>query len=249
VAVSPKVRVNLINGFAVEMCTARQSSAVEGLPPSVQRLVAHVSLAGRPGRAAIAGRLWPDVTEDQAQGSLRSVLWKLKKAVPGLVDAAGGAVRLADGVAVDVHEFDVWALRALDPGVNCDAGVTPAAALNGELLPGWYDDWVLLERERIRQLRMHALERLAEKLAGRGRFGEAVLAASAAVVAEPLRESAHRALVNVHLAEGNIVEALRVYETYCGMVADELGVLPTRLLEELVAPFTHGRQSERHARR
>jgi hypothetical protein len=63
----------------------------------------------------------------------------------------------------------------------------PDVGLRGDLLPGWYDDCVLLERERVRQLHMHALEALAEKLAAAGRYGEAVPAAYAAVVAEPLR--------------------------------------------------------------
>jgi DNA-binding SARP family transcriptional activator len=66
------------------------------------------------------------------------------------------------------------------------------------LFPGWYDDWVLLERERLRRLRLHALEVLADKLVREGRYGEAVQATYAAVRTEPLRESAHRAVVRVH---------------------------------------------------
>ena len=82
---------------------------------------------------------------------------------------------------------------------------------------------MLLERERVRQLRMHALEALAEKLAAAGRYGEAVQAAYAAVVAEPLRESAHRAVVRVHLVEGNVAEAVRAYDSFRTMLAEELG--------------------------
>ena len=86
---------------------------------------------------------------------------------------------------------------------------------------------MLLERERVRQLRMHALEALAEKLAAAGRYGEAVQAAYAAVVAEPLRESAHRAVVRVHLVEGNVAEAVRAYDSFRTMLAEELGVAPS----------------------
>jgi len=235
--------VSLLNGFSLEIDGGEQRTQVDDLPHSVQRLVAHLSLSDRPGRAAIAGRLWPDVAEGHAQGSLRSVLWRLQKAVPGLVDLSHGGVRLSDGVAVDVHELDDWARRVMDPHGDVDTVVTPAQALQGELLPGWYDDWVLLERERLQQLRMHALERLAEKLSAAGRFGEAVQAASAAVLAEPLRESANRVLIRVHLAEGNVCEALRQYDMFRRLLADELDVAPTRLIEELVEPYRLRRQA------
>jgi DNA-binding SARP family transcriptional activator len=110
----------------------------------------------------------------------------------------------------------------------------PDAALLGELLPGWYDDWVLLERERLRQLRMQALEAVAARLAFLGRHCEALEAAYAAVRAEPLRESAHRTVVRVHLAQGNLAEALRAYDFFRTMVEDELGVPPTEQMTRLV---------------
>jgi len=178
--------------------------------------------------------LWPDVQENQAKHCLRSVLWRLQKVAPGLVEASNGAVRLANGVSVDVRELDHWARHVLDPLGDIDHVAMPAAALNGELLPGWYDDWVLFERERLRKLRMYALERLAEKLTSAGRFGEAVQAVDAAIQAEPMRESAHRILMGVYLAEGNVVDALREYEAFSGMLAAELGVGPTQLMEQLV---------------
>ena len=124
------------------------------------------------------------------------------------MQVSGGTLSLARSVRVDVRELTEWAQRMLDPRSEADAATVPDVGLRGELLPGWYDDWVLLERERLRQLRMHALEALAEKLADAGRYGEAVQAAYAAVVAEPLRESAHRAVVRVHLVEGNLAEEL-----------------------------------------
>jgi len=210
----------------------------------MQRLVAHLGLSGCSERAAIAGQLWPDVPEEHAQGSLRSLLWRLQKAAPWLVNTSNGTLQLEDGVTVDVHELNDWAHRLLNPYGDGQGIVSPPGGMHSELLPGWYDDWVLLERERVRQVRIHGLERLAERLACAGRFSEAIEAAQAAVVAEPLRESSHRALVRVHLAEGNIVEALREYELTRKMLADELGVRPTPLMEALVYPV-RVRQSHR----
>ena len=102
------------------------------------------------------------------------------------------------------------------------------------MLPDWYDDWVLLERERFRQVRLHALEVLSRRLADQGRIGEAIDAAILAVTIEPLRESAHRAVIVLHLEEGNVGEAMRQFETYRTLLARDLGLEPSPALARLV---------------
>jgi DNA-binding SARP family transcriptional activator len=226
-------RVSLLDGFTLTLGDRRHGRPEE-LPRAAQRLVAHLSLGARVTRNAVAGQLWPNVLECHAHGSLRSTLWRVHKLVPGLIRASGDTLSLADGVQVDVRELTAWAQRVSDRRTCIDETPSTAAELRGELLPGWFEDWVLLERERVRQMRMHAFETMAERLTDAGRYGEAVEVAYAAVRAEPLRESAHRTLVRVHLAEGNLVEALRAYEAYRGMLADELGVVPTRQMVDLV---------------
>ena len=230
---APAARVDLLDGFALQLGTSHQEEA-DVLPRGIQRLVAHLSLACRPARTAIAGLLWPNVPEHHANGSLRSALWRLQRIAPGLIRMHGDTLSLAEGVQVDVRELAGWARRVRDPESCLDELSTTDLRLGGELLPGWFDDWVLLERERLRQLRMHALESLAYRLAAAQRYGEAVQAAHAAVLAEPLRESAHRAVVRVHLAEGNVGEAARAYDAFRTMLADELGIAPTRQMSDLL---------------
>jgi DNA-binding SARP family transcriptional activator len=225
-------RLGLLDGFSLDL--GDSGLPVGELPRGVQRLLAHLALCRWPARSAIAGELWPDVPEEHAQGSLRSALWRVQKAAPGLVDASAGSLALARGVRVDVWELTVWARRVLDPHGSADDAAVPEAALRGELLPGWYDDWVLLERERLRQLRMHALESAAVRLTAAGRHGEALQAAYAAVRAEPLRESAHRAVVRVHLGEGNVTEAVRAFDAFRRLLHEELGVGPTEQMTRLV---------------
>ncbi|MGY1640552.1 BTAD domain-containing putative transcriptional regulator [Geodermatophilus sp. SYSU D00703] len=198
----PVYRIELLDGFVLRP-TSRSSRAVDGdLPRDAQRLVAFLCLSGRPTRTAVAGRLWPGVPEDQAQMRLRSTLWRLRRAAPGLVEGTGGALSLAAGVRVDVRELHGWAERALDPRARVDRTSLPDPALWGDLLPGWHDDWVLLERDRVRQHRVHALEAVAVRLAAARHHGMAVQAAHLAVRAEPLRESAHRTLVEILGAGG-----------------------------------------------
>lgn len=172
--------------------------------------------------------------ETQAHGSLRTALWRLQKAAPGLVDVSGDAVALAPGVRVDVREMTDWAHRALDPRAEVDRPSLPVVGVSGELLPGWYDGWVLVERERCRQLQMYAVESLADKLATKGHYGEAIEVACAAIREEPLRKTAHRTLVRIHLADGNVAEAIHTYESFRDLLDEELGLSPTPQMDSLI---------------
>jgi DNA-binding SARP family transcriptional activator len=187
-------------------------------------------------RATVAGTLWPESSGEHAYSSLRSALGRLSRVTRDAVVVTPLDLRLADDVAVDIRHARALAHRLLEPGPTSSADLTPAAvsALSVDVLPDWYDDWVLVEAEEWRQLRLHALEALADRLLGEGRFGEATGAALAAVRAEPLRESARASVIRVHLAEGNQSEALGEYERYRTLLRAELGLEPTARLHELV---------------
>jgi DNA-binding SARP family transcriptional activator len=236
------LRLSLLGGFEL-----RFGEDVVSLSPSGERLVAFLALREKPVRRSyVAGILWVDATEVRAAGSLRSTLWRLAGAAREAVSARGNLLSLADGIDVDVHRTAAaarWLLQhADDPVADGIDMETWASGLASELLPDWYDDWVLVEREHLRQLRLHALEALCRRLTLAGRFGEAVEAGLAAVAAEPLRESAHRTLIAAHLAHGNNGEALRQYNAFCMILSEELHLRPTALMETLVAPLQPSRR-------
>jgi DNA-binding SARP family transcriptional activator len=225
----PPRRLSLLGGWRLEC-----GGAVQHLPASAQRLLAFLCLNGRASRAYLAGTLWPEASEQHAHGSLRSALWRVHRSQPDLLASAGNQLALDDSVSADVRDLTDQMRRLGDGVVPSPGAAAHASLLDGELLPGWYDDWVLFERERLRQLRLHALEALALGLAATGRYGEAIEVGLAAVRVEPLRESAHRAVVRVHLAEGNVAEALRQYELCRRLFRVELGLEPSRLLTSLL---------------
>jgi len=226
-----RARLELLDGFEF-----RYDGEPVLLPMSSQRVLAFVALQDQPVlRTYVAGKLWLDSTDEHATGSLRSALWRLRRSGHELVEAAGQKLRLAPDVSVDAREATVWALELLDGASDLPANGAGRVPFLGELLPDWYDDWVIFERERLRELRVHALESLCERLTACGRFAEAMEAVQAAVKLEPLRESAHRLLIGVHLTQGNQSEAIRHYGLYCRLLRRELALDPSAQMDELVS--------------
>jgi SARP family transcriptional regulator, regulator of embCAB operon len=227
-------RVSVLGGFQLWWSGNEQVD----IPRASQRLLAFLAIRGGvTSRAGVAGVLWPDATEIHACSNLRSALARLNRPCRKMLRVSKLELGLAEGVTVDIRHAQSLARRLLDPAVTLgQSDLRPAAMmiLSGGLLPGWYDDWVLVEAEDWRQLRLHALETLAGRLTAVGCWGQAADAARAAVRAEPLRESAHAALIQVHLAEGNQSEAVRQFTHYRALLHAELGLEPTVRLRRLV---------------
>lgn len=223
------VRLTLLNAFALEC----DGVAVQ-LPASAQRVLAFVALHEHPVRRPyVAGSLWLDSPEERAYANLRSALWRLRRFGSRLVDAEGSELALGHDVEVDLRECEQLARLAVAREQR-DPHALDVRRFGSDLLPDWYEDWVLIEREHYRQLRLHALDALCEQLTASGRLDEALEAGLAAVAGEPLRESAQRALIRVHLAEGNGGEAIRQYRLYRHLLDEQLGIEPSPLMAELV---------------
>lgn len=208
-----------------------------GLPHGSQRVLAFLALREHAlTRTAIAGTLWPEASEEHAHASLRSALSRLSSVTRRVVRVTSQELQLADGVSVDIRDARRLAHRLLNLGDNQDADLndTAISTLSLDLLVDWYDDWAIAEAEDWRQLRLHALDTVAERLTLAGRFADATSAALAAVKAEPLRETAHAALIRVYLAEGNRAEAQAAYQQYSELLRTELGLKPTALIRNLM---------------
>ncbi|MFI7124726.1 BTAD domain-containing putative transcriptional regulator [Nonomuraea sp. NPDC050153] len=215
--------VHLLDGPFVTMRGTRCTA-----PKSSERVLAYVALRRtRVERRCLAGELWPEGDGMRSAGNLRSALWRLRVAGIDLIAADKWSLRLHEGVAVDLHTVSDWATRLIRGTATADdLRIPPSWPEVPDLLPGWYDGWIMMERERLRQRLLHALETLSRRLILAGRGAEAVEAAMLAVAAEPLRESAQRVLIEAHLAEGNRSVARRAHEAYRDLIQRELGVQP-----------------------
>jgi DNA-binding SARP family transcriptional activator len=204
-----------------------------------QRLLALLALSDTGAhRSGAAERLWPDSSAKRAAGNLRSALWHGRRVADStVIECVGSRLKMSRSVVVDFHRVQRQATGALsDPSlltdVACDSLV---AALGRELLPEWSEDWLVVERQRWEQIRLYALEGLAEALLERQRYLAAMKTALAAIAVEPVRETAHRTVVQVHLAQGNPASAIMHYQRYRSLLRRELGVEPSSRLMRLVA--------------
>ena len=230
------VEVRLIGGLTVTWT----GQAVD-VPPGSRRLLAYLALhPGGIDRRQAAGALWPAVGDARAAGNLRSALWRLQQVGCPLVRTQHTRVLLREEVGVDVARLEGWAARVLaGQPTSADLLVDPGPVAEADLLPGWYDDWLLAARDRLRLRLLHALEELSRLLQEAGRPLQAVEAVQVAVLAEPLRESGQRALIEAHQAAGDWVSARLQYDAFCGLLRREIGVEPSAELTAVAtAPRT-----------
>jgi DNA-binding SARP family transcriptional activator len=228
--------LRLLGGFEL-----RVAGRAVALPTQAQRVLGCLAVvAPSQRREALAGRLWAESRQERAQANLRNALWRVRQAGRGLVHATRDVVQLHDELEVDLTLCQRCARDLIDRGADGPpVARTPLRLLELDLLPAWDEDWIVLERERVRQLRIHALEALSRSLVNQGRVAQAIEAALAAVSADPLRESANAALIEAHLAEGNRSEAARQLAAYRTVLGDELALAPSSRIEALVAGGTH----------
>ena len=204
------------------------SLAYDGEPvplrTGAQRLLALLAVQRRPmSRPRAAFTLWPDASEPHAFGSLRSALFRLRRCGLPLI-ADDGRLAVDGGVHVDFRRA-VAVTRALEGGRELPESECDPAYLVGELLPDWYEDWVLTERERFAEVRVRGLELLAERYLRAERPDIAADAARAAISADRFRESAYRTLIAASIARGNVTDAL-LARARLARVWRELGLAP-----------------------
>ncbi|HEY2207015.1 MAG TPA: bacterial transcriptional activator domain-containing protein [Pseudonocardia sp.] len=226
--------LRVLGSFELRIPLTDEASTTAPLGVDEHRLLAllAVSTTARTTRD-LAAVLWPGRTADAALGTLQGVC----DALGQLVTEADGTLRLSDDVDVDLARA-LARLRAWRRDPFHVESTTPdelVGLLGEDLLPGWTEDWAAQERERFRRVRLHALESLCQRLTAAGRFGPAIAAGLRVVEADAMKESARRALIEAHLAAGNVSEAVRLYDEFTASCS-RLGLAPGTELTALFPP-------------
>lgn len=232
----PPVELELLGG-----CQLRCHGEPVHLPLGAQRLLCYLALrAGGASRPIAAETLWPHRQGGRAAANLRTALWQTRWIDDvELINCCERQLQLSAGIRVDLHQALCCAHTVA--AAPAQRVADPDATIRGfarELLPDWSDDWLLFERERWDQVRLHALEILARHLIAVGLHLPALEAALTAVAIEPLRESANRSVMEAHIAEGNTACAVQRYQRYRDLLQRELGVPPSPQMTHLLGSLT-----------
>ncbi len=229
--------ISLLGGFQ-----ARVGASTIHLPTrKTQALLAYLALhPGHPhDREKIQGLLWPDAPPRQAQASLRQTLFTLRKTLPGT--SAAALLTTATTVALDASHLrvDVALLEHHVGGVTREALEGVASLYAGHLLEAFvideapFDQWIENERSRLREVTLGTLERLLDLQAAAGEPEKAIQTALHALRLDPLRESTHRALMQLYAASGRRGAAVQQYRSLVTALARELGVEPDSQTKKL----------------
>jgi DNA-binding SARP family transcriptional activator len=199
-----------------------------------QRLITALAINGTRPRSYLAGLLWPENSETRALESLRVSVHLVSRQIPGLLITGGAVLSLSEQVDIDLHRVRAQ-IRELSQG-RLDGNVVSSLQQlrDAELLPGWYDDWVLFEQSRLRQDRLHAYLIIARESVAGCDLEVAVEASEAALELEPLYESAVGLLIQAERQRGNNASALRAFEKYQAKLKEDIGIVPSGVLRRLV---------------
>ncbi len=202
-------------------------------------------------REKLAGLLWPDSSEDNARSNLRHELWRLRKALePPRTRARERAAPclLVDELSIAFNAdckywLDVHALE--QPGaadVSADDLIGVLSLYRGELLPGLYDDWVVLERERLQALFEQKMAQLVERLQKEKYWHDVLEWGERWIALGQTPEPAYRALMTAHAALGNMAQVALVFERCVQALRQDLSVEPSEQTRRLFEQLSEGRQ-------
>lgn len=255
---NPTLRIHLLGDF---LLLSDETPVTSIDLPRLQSLVAYLLLHHNvpQARSHLAYLLWPDSTDTQAHTNLRNLVHKLRQAFPD-ADAFLRSERQTltwqpsspqASWTLDVQDFEealAQADRARDGSEARHALEAAVKLYRGDLLPSCYDEWILPERDRLRQAMLNALGRLMELEEQERDYQAAINSAQRLLRYDPLHETTYRHLMRLYALTGDRASALRMYHTCATVLERELGTEPgfatRKAYEQLVKIETRGEEAK-----
>lgn len=209
---------------------------------TMEALLIYLASQGRPlGREILAELLWPERTQEQARTNLRVAIHRLREQIDPylLVTRQSVAINPDSEIFLDTEQFEA----------HLSAGQLMAATVlyRGDFLDGFYLDgspifeqWALLERERLRNLVIAAYQQLIDQTASAGEGDAAIAYAQRLLSLDSLHEPTHRQLMRLLAQAGQRSAALGQYESCRHLLISELGVAPDEMTTALYQQIRHG---------
>ncbi len=216
---APVLHIRLLGDCS--LCYDGAPAVTEVNTPRLQSLLAYLLLhrAAPQSRSHVAFQFWPDSTEAQAHSNLRTLLHRLRQALPDadqFLSVEGQTVQWRQDApyTLDVAGFEQAVSRAERTGEEAARRAALERAIElygGELLPSCYDDWILPQRERLHQAYIRAMEQLIRLLEEEREYDQALRYAQRLLRDDPLHEAGYRRLMRLRALSGDRAGALRVY--------------------------------------
>lgn len=220
---------------------------LEGEPVDIpsrpaQALLAYLMLtAGTPHRRErLAGLLWPDTAEANARSNLRHALWRLRGAIGGDQYIVADPLTVAFNVDAD-YWLDTEVLQQEFSGEwPVDELIKTVSVYNGDLLPGFYGDWVSLERERLQSAFERQMQILLDRLTAEGRWADVLTWGERWIALGGAPEPAYRALMMAYAGLGDMAGLATAYQRCADSLRNELGVEPSTQTRALYEQLSRG---------
>jgi WD40 repeat protein/DNA-binding SARP family transcriptional activator len=195
-------------------------------------------------REKLAGTFWPELSEESARKNLRQELWRIRKAV-STGQTGGNDYLQADDLTITFNrQADYWldVSHFEQPALDVEPLLSSLALYQGELLPGFYEEWVLLERERLRSLFDNKMEQSLALLVAAERWTTAQEQAERWLALGSSLEPAYRALMLVHGARGDMARVSSIYQQCIIALEEEVGLEPSSETRALYDGLLKGAQ-------
>lgn len=250
-------RTNLSSSYLGAPQITRDDTPITNfISNKVPALLAYLAVTRRAHtRDKLAALLWGEMPDADAKNNLRQALANLRKLFDDELTITRDSIEFTGDCFLDCAEFEsaIRAASTLDPERGA-AILTDALRLyRGDFLEGFYvrdapdfEDWMLAERARLRELALQALHTLTQFHAQHGDFTEAMTYAARLLVFDPWREEAHRQLMLLQARTGQWTAALAQYESCKKILDEELGVQPSLETTALYERIRAARQASRH---
>ena len=208
-------------------------------------LILHAGTTHR--REKLAGMLWPDSLEETARDNLRHALWRVRKALPASQKSTVEYF-LTDDLSIAFNAsanywLDATQLEKLSENTSTDELMKVLSAYQGELLPGFYDEWVVLEREHLNSIFEHHMARLLVRLQDEQRWLDILDWAERWISLGQEPEPAYRALMTAHATKGDMSRVAATYER-CVKSLKEFGIEPSEQTKALYRNLKSGKDTD-----
>ncbi len=226
------IEINMLGRFEIKK--DGKTVQLRSRPASALLAYLALTLGTKHPREKLAGLLWPESTDQNARKNLRQALWRLRKALgDDFLEIDGSSIALIPSRSVRLDTALVDAEEVADL-------VAAVTSYQGELLPGYYEDWVMLERDRLAAAFARKMHQLLDQLLMQKRWDDVLQWSEHWISSGQISEAAFRALMQAHAAQGERVQVEKDYQRCVDALQSDIGVLPSEETQALFRSIVSG---------